>query len=692
MAKEYKNVFLPYKLKNGDVLKNRIIYPNAQQTMIAGPEKAPTEGMIDDLAEFCYSGASLMCFGQLDKLGGGAVPTKHTGRLIMYPSFDYSDPRTFNYLAQTAEVAHMYGTKLLIKLAPAWPEGTTYYGGDEESLFPQPDDIRFRMPMEGTVERKRPKLTMEQMKARVCPKEKFPEVIQELVDMCLQYKKAGWDGMSFRSDRFLDASTNIREDEYNGEIENRGRFQLELFQAIKRACGEDFLIEVAMMGDAQYGNDGKIPHGYTTEEFVRFIHLVKDVVDIVEVRERNGVGYQCCGYNSQLHVHPTLEYAKALRDSGYTGTIAVNGGYNDPEEMEEILGQGVVDLISTGRTFRAEPRFVQKLRSGGKEVPVPCLRCNKCHGMPSGEPLAYCSVNPEVGMLHHLPAVIKPVAREKKVAIIGGGPIGMRTACYAAERGHKVTLFEKSGFLGGKMKYAAMYPNLWPQERYRAWLVDEVARRGVEVRMNTEPTPEKLAAEGFEAVIACTGSSEKRPPIEGADAAGVLVSEDIYESRVAVDEIGRKVVFVGGGAVATETAMYLAGLGKDVTVLTRQHALMQSQAGPHGVHKQWELIIPELGYGNVASAWAIYDNLTPVYEVTTTKVAPNAVTYVDREGNETTIEADTVIVSGGYQPHTDEALRYADCTREFYLAGDCDKRNNDLRRGNFSGYGKAMLL
>jgi NADPH-dependent 2,4-dienoyl-CoA reductase/sulfur reductase-like enzyme len=295
-------------------------------------------------------------------------------------------------------------------------------------------------------------------------------------------------------------------------------------------------------------------------------------------------------------------------------------------------------------------------------------------------------------MLHHLPAILKPVAKEKKVAIIGGGPIGMRAACYAAQRGHKVTLFEKTDFLGGKMKYAAMYPNLWPHERYRQWLVDEVGRRGVEVRLNTEPTPEDLAAEGFEAIIACTGSSEKRPPIQGADATGVIVSEDIYEGRVQPESLGDNVVFVGGGAVATETAMYLAGLGKNVTVLTRQHALMQSQAGPHGVHKQWELIIPELGYGNVASAWAIYDNLKPVYEVNTTAITPKSVTYVDAEGKETTVQADTVIVSGGYRPHTEEALRYSSCTKEFYLAGDCDKRNDDLRRGNFSAYGKAMLL
>lgn len=100
--------------------------------------------------------------------------------------------------------------------------------------------------------------------------------------------------------------------------------------------------------------------------------------------------------------------------------------------------------------------------------------------------------------------------------MIGGGPIGMRAACFAAKKGHQVTLFEKTDFLGGKLRYAALYPDCWPHERYRQWLIGELDRRGVQVRLSCEPDPEELRKAGFDALFACTGSVEKRPPIESA--------------------------------------------------------------------------------------------------------------------------------------------------------------------------------
>lgn len=688
MACDYKKVLEPYRLKNGQYLKNRIVYPNAQQSLLVGPESWPTEAMIDNMSEICSSGASLISFGQYDKLGGGAVPTKHTGGKWFFPSFDYDDARTFNYVAQAAYVAHMSGTKILVRLGASFPQGYSYGGGDAYSMFPPPDDDRLKVGI-GTREPKKRKIfTKEEMIARIAPKEMIQDVIQEIVDMCLKYKKAGWDGMSYRADRYIDASTNLRTDEYGGEIENRGRFLLELFTAIKEACGKDFMVEIAMMGNSPYGHDANMPHGYTEEEFIRFVKMVEDVIDIVEVREQSGVGYQGCMWNTTLHDHPSLGYAKHLREAGFQGTIAVNGGYNDPEEMDAIIGEGVVDLISCGRTFIAEPRFIAKLQSKGKEAPTPCIYCNKCHGNPNKPTLVYCSVNPQDGQAQRIPAVVKPPLNLKKVAVIGGGLIGMRAACFAAERGHKVTLFEKTDFLGGKARYAAMYPMKWSIERYRLWLIDELGRRGVEVRMNCAPEPEDLTQEGFDAVLACTGSLEKRPPIQGADGEGIWLDEDVYEGRAA---IGDKVVVVGGGAVATETAMYFAGLGKDVTVLTRQGALMLSDSRMHGPHEQVEVIVDGLGYGGLGGAWAAFDNLKPVYGVTTTKITPHKVTYV-KDGEELTIDCDSVVVSGGYEPCTEEALKYYGCTSEFYMAGDVEKESTCLWDGNLRAYGKANLL
>lgn len=715
MAK-YKNVFKPCVLKNGAILKNRICYPNAQQSYMSGPENFIPESLIDDVAIFARSGASLMSFGHFGSHGGGAAPRAALAdskerklskgyeydyrreKVGSNPVYDYDIPRTWNYVGQVAAVAHMYGTKVLVKLGASFPPGVTLDGGDPKTLYPAPqnddrlatlNEIAEYIPQVVSWVSKGKGLTMEQMRARIATKEQIQDAIDDLVAMCRQYQKAGWDGMSLRSDRWaLDASTNLREDEYGGEIENRGRFQLELFTKIKEVCGPDFLIEVVMPGESPNGHDGQLPQGYTEEEFIRFMKMVEDVVDIVEIREECGFGYQCLGYNSTLNEHPTLEYAKHLREAGYKGTIAVNGGYNDPDEMEKILDEGIVDLISTGRTFRAEPDFMSKLRSGGKEVYTPCLRCNKCHGIQEG--VCGCSVNPKDAMHHRLPAIIKAPERSKKVAVIGGGPVGMRTACFAAERGHQVTIFEKNSMLGGKAAYyAPLYPQQWPMKRYIDWLIDELGRRGVtDIRLNCEPDPEELTKEGFEAVIACTGSREKRPPVAGAEEEGVWLDEDVYLGNVVP---GENVVIVGGGSVATETAMYLASLGKNVTVLTRQEVLMKGEFRMHGPHMAFKVIDSKLGYGGTGGAWTQYDNIKPVYFATTKKITPTAVTY-EKDGREMTIEADTVIVSGGYKPCAEEALRYADCTDQFYIVGDADKNCSSLLEGNRRGYGRACLL
>lgn len=690
--KRYQKIFEPYKLPTGDVLKNRIIYPNAQQTYVVGPETYPTFPMIDDMAEFCYSGASLMCVGQFDPRGGGAAPGKHTKKKIGFPQFDYEDPGTWNYLSQQAYAAHFYHTKLLVKIAPAFPQGYSYWGGDAGSLFPASDDPRLRKPVRGMndFQKKKAQFTLEEMKKRCAPKEMIQEVIQDLVDLCKMYKQAGWDGISFRADRFIDACTNVRDDEYGGEIENRGRFQLELYTAIKEACGEEFIIEIALMGNSPYGHDAIIPHGYTEEEFIRFVKLVEPVIDICEVREQSGVGYQCCNWNSEKTVHPCVQWAKDLRAAGFAKTIAVNGGFTDADDIEAILREGTIDLVSCGRAFRAEPRFMQKLETQGKEVPAPCVRCNKCHGDPTKPMIASCAVNPKNALANHIPVIDKPAIRSKKVAVIGGGPIGMRAACFAAEKGHDVTLFEKEPELGGKVRYyGSLYKMQWAMNDYKDWLIGELDRRGVKVVLNCAPDPEDIKAQGFEAVIACTGSLEKRPPVEGADAPGVWQDQDVYMGKA---EIGDKVVVVGGGTVATETAMHLASLGKDVTVLTRSFVLMPKEARPHGPHTQFEFIDPKLGYGGVGAAWFIYDNLKPIYEVTTTKITPNSVTYVDQEGKETTIECDSVVVSGGYEPCVDEAMKYATCTPQFLTAGDCDYKSDQLISGNTGAWGASVLL
>lgn len=681
MASPFQRLLTPYPLNDKIILKNRITFPNSTHGLIQGPEGWPAEAMFQESAQICASGASLFSFPHFGKNGGGSAPIKGKTQI---PVFDYSDPALRNYLSQMASQSHMLGSKIVVKLGIAWPKGYTYGGGDARSLFPLPEGTKITYP----ANRAKP-LTREEMENRICPKELLPQLVEDLVDVAALYKQCGFDGISFRADRYIDADTNLRTDEYGGAIENRGRICLEVFEAIKKRLGRDFLIEVAMPGAQDHGMDGEMPHGYTLEEAIRFAKMTEHAVDIFQLRDSGMQRYHPTGFNSEMHVHESLKFCRAFKDAGIKTTISANAGFVDPEDMQNALDSGDCDLISAGRVFLAEPEFVRKLYDAPNERPVPCIQCDVCHGTRNGLDIAMCALNPRTGIRHRIPAIFDAPRRSKKVAVIGGGPIGMRAACFAAEAGHSVTLFEKNDYLGGKMKYADIYKFKWPLKRYREWLKDELVRRKVEVHLNCEPSPEWLAAQKFDAVIACTGSVAARPDVPGADRQDVWTAEDVYMERAV---LGKKIVVVGGGSVATETALHLAQIGKDVTIVTRQNDLAMDSYNPHdGLHKHSEVILPELGYGGYIPLWRVYDNFTEVYQAKTVAVTPTSVTY-EKDGVQTTLEADSVIVTGGYRDLRKEALAYAACAPEFYMAGDVEYDSGDLQKGNVSAFGKVSLL
>ena len=682
----YETLLSPYTLSNGLTLKNRLTFPNALHGLSQGPETYPSEPQIAEVSEVCSSGASLLSFRHYSRFGGGSFGNRALGEHIDKAHIaicDYNDPAVQNYVCQVAAQAHLYGSKILVRLEQAFPNGYTYGGGDARSLFPLPEGSRITMPPVFKT------FTMEEMRSRICPKELFPEVIDEMVSLLKKYKSWGYDGLNFRCDRYIDADTNLRTDEYGGEIENRARFTYELFKAVKQELGDKFIIEGALPSPQTHGADGEMPHGYNMDEVIRFAKMFDGLIDILQIRRETGAGYHPSGDNSTNHVYPQLAVCRALKEAGVEKTtISANAGFVEAEDMEKALKSGDCDLISAGRVFLAEPEFTKKLYAYGSECPTPCVQCNKCHGTNSAPWLAFCTVNPKSGMWHRIPYLTKTPIKKKRIAVIGGGVIGMRQACMLAERGHSVTLFEKTNYLGGKVKYADIYEFKWPFQRYRLWLIDELARRNVEIRLGCRPEPEELKNENFDAIVACTGSVAKRPPVKGADLPGVWTGEDVYEGRA---ELGQRVVVVGGAEVATETAMYLAQCKKDVTIITRSDILSKEEIRPHGPH--WAFVVKEkdLDYGGMVPAWYVLENLKDITLAKTLEVTPQSVTY-EKDGIIHTIECDSVVVNGGYRKCKEEAFEYVGCAPEFYMAGDVSDNCGNIQQGNVSALGVAMNI
>jgi 2,4-dienoyl-CoA reductase-like NADH-dependent reductase (Old Yellow Enzyme family)/thioredoxin reductase len=659
MSNRYRHLLSPLKIGNV-VLKNRMLASNALPHFLQGPEAFPSEQVITHLANLARNGAAIVTFAEWTNQ---AQRTSFNEDGKRFPMFDISDPSVQNYLSQLVDAIHFYDAKASISIMPVTPAGY----GVCETPAPQPPadmpDMGDMPPMFGFGPTK--ELTEEMMN----------EMIENAIKTARFYQSLGYDmvslHMAYRAPvlgQFLSPLTNKRTDKYGGSLENRARFPLAICQRLKEACGEDFLVEVLVSGEEKGGT--------TIADTVAFAKLAEGKVDILQLRAGDGSAAHPTGFNSRQGDPITLRYAEAIKKSGAKIITAPIGGYQDLDLNEEYIASGKTDMIAMARAFICDPEYAQKAYEDRGEDVVPCIRCNKCH-VPSmtGPWLSICSVNPLMGIAHKVDKMIAPLTSSKKVAIIGGGPAGMKAAIVAAGRGHKVTLYEKDDFLGGQLRHADFASFKWPLRNFKDYLARQVAKAGVEVLLGTEATPEIIKAKGYDAVLVAAGAEPNIPDIPGARGGNVWTPISVYGNEKALRE---RVVVVGGAQIGVETGMYLAENGHKVTVLTRQKKLAYDATPIHYIEMFRE-------------AWEGLENFSFIVKATTTNISEGKVTYVDAEGREKSIQADSVVVSAGLQPRQDEALRFYGSADRFFIIGDCRSVGN-VQKCQRSAFAAASQL
>lgn len=665
----YQNLLSPIVV-GGQIIKNRLTYPNASPHFLQGPETYPAEGYRAFAANLAKNGAAIVNFAEWAN-----YPQQRQGPMDLdmthMQAFDMTDPAVHNYVSQMCEEVHFYGSKIILTTNIDYPDGYSLYGGRGFGPHGKPTEK--------------------------IPVEKIPEAIDLTIAKIRRYKNLGYDGVSFRCDMLMNPG-GVREDQYDGgTVENRTRLFHELCVAMRKAFGKQFIIEAVLAWEQNngYGGNAKMGGGYCENDALEFCRLFDDVVDILEVREHDGCASHPTGYNFVQGVHPAVDFCAKAKKAGIKMLLKPIGGFQEPDEMERYLVEGKCDMFGVARAFMADAEYGKKLYEGRGEDVTPCLKCNKCHGvmLPEPEPwVSICSVNPLQGLGHKIHRLVEDSVTPKKVAVIGGGPAGMRAAIYAAQRGHDVTLYEKTGELGGQLFHGDYFPFKWPIKNFKNWLIYELGKSGVKVLMNTEPTAQMIVAGGYDAVLAATGAKLNIPDIPGLkDAQGNLNPGCMTWADAArnPEKLGKHVVIIGGSEVGTETAMYLCGLGHDVTVLTRQKRLAHNASGLHYITMAFVKAGPN-GEARESPAWEMYDNLTGITGAETTKVDGGTVTYVDAEGTHT-VTGDSVVICGGMTPLTAEAFGYAGLTTEFYAIGDCNGAGN-LEVCNREAYSRAMIL
>lgn len=463
---------------------------------------------------------------------------------------------------------------------------------------------------------------------------------------------------------------NTRKDKWGGSLENRMRFPLAVVDAVRKAVGPKYPIELRMSGAEM------IPGGYDADEGVEMAKFFDGKVDMINV----SMGHHEDD-TASMFTHPNMfmddgcnvKYAAAIKKAVSVSVECV-GGITDPEQMEEIIASGQADVIQLGRQSLADPYLPIKARTGNEDDINHCMRCYNCFHNSTISGIFYCATNPEIG--HEYESLFDtPPRKQKKVLIAGGGIGGMQAAITAAQRGHEVILCEKNGELGGALLCEKDVPFKKKLDDYIQLQKRRVGKENIDLRLNTAVTPELAEEIKPDVIIAAMGSRPVKPPVPGIDGENVMGAEFAYMNT---DKVGQRAVIMGGGLVGVELGIHLAKLGREVTVVEMTGGIAGGEA-PSEVGESAGARINSLNIfhgDNIVHTIALnmqidaLDNMTVLLNTKAVEINGEGM-IVESAGERKLLAADTVIYAAGQRPLKEDALALNACAPEFYAIGDC---------------------
>ena len=407
------------------------------------------------------------------------------------------------------------------------------------------------------------------------------ETIDGFVEAARRCRAAGFDGVEVWAaylglvDQFWTPWTNRRQDQWGGTLENRTRLSREILTRIRKTCGEDFIIGLAISDEPDYS-----------------VALSRDeLAEIVGLHDRQGlIDYVTCGSGGYLDFHklmPTFLYpeklgadlAARIKAAVTHAVVIAESHIRTPENAETVLGEGSADLVSIVRGQIADPHLARKASEDRADDIRGCISCNQmCWGRRSRDYWISCLINPSVGREFMWGGDrFEPAAVARHVLVVGGGPAGLEAARVAAERGHRVTLAEASSRLGGNFLLAGLQPRRAQILDLLAWYERQLSKLGVDVRLNCYMEADDVTAMAPDTVILATGSlppdtgfQKALPAIEtlpGIEKGGVFSIEAVMSRQA---RLGKRVLLLdeGGGWRGGGTAWKLAEEGHEVTILT----------------------------------------------------------------------------------------------------------------------------
>ncbi len=480
------------------------------------------------------------------------------------------------------------------------------------------------------------------------------------IDMVLVHGGHGW-----LLGQFMSPTMNHRTDKWGGSLENRMRFPLLVIEKIRKACENNMLIEYRMSGSEI------IEGGYGIEEGIKMAEILDGKADIIHVSagvhedpDAFVVTHPSMFIEHGCNVHLAAEIKKHVKTP-----VATVGGLNDPDMMEQIIASGQADIVEIARQSICDPYFPEKAFSGRKDDITKCCRCFTCFYNYLTNRTFCCALNPVVGNELENKSGF-PASEPKKVMVVGGGIGGMEAAITAAKRGHTVTLFEKNDRLGGQLLSEQYIPFKQDMYNFAKVLERRLKETNAEIRLNTEITAEDVAKLKADVVMVAIGATPVIPPIEGIDSPKVAGLLALHSKE---PQVGQKVVILGGGLVGSEAAIYLDGLGKDVTVVEMKD---DWAADAYFMHK---------------NAMNIYirNSRIKIYTDTMAKAVTEEGLTCETKDGELLLEADTILLAAGMKTDQEFVNSFYNTADRVFMIGDCVKPGRVLEAVTL-GYNRAI--
>ncbi|WAF91568.1 NADPH-dependent 2,4-dienoyl-CoA reductase [Aeromonas hydrophila] len=365
-------------------------------------------------------------------------------------------------------------------------------------------------------------------------------------------RSAGYDGVEvmgsegYLINQFICERTNKRTDDWGGSSENRMRFPVEIVRAIRERVGPDFIIifRLSMLDLVEQGS--------SLEEVIA---LGKALEQVGVTLINTGIGWHEARIPTIATSVPrgAFSWVTAELKKHLSVPLITTNRINTPEVAERILAGGEADMVSMARPFLADPEFVIKAAENRADEINTCIACNQaCLDHVFKQKRASCLVNPRACFETEL--TFGRVPQPKKLAVVGAGPAGLAFACYAAERGHQVSLFDQASEIGGQFNFAKQIPGKEEFHETLRYFAKRLEKCGVELYLGQRQSAESLLGGGFDEVILATGIRPRTPNIPGIEHAKVMSYLDVLRDH---KPVGEKVAVIGAGGIGFDVAEYL---------------------------------------------------------------------------------------------------------------------------------------